>query len=75
MLSNKDKEISCLKVHNRNLEYKTRKSKNDDKSPYGSYNDLEEEIRHLNKLIMDKDTELAQVCRTLESQGAEIGRL
>ena len=38
MLSNKDKETSCLKVHNQNLEYKTRKSKNDDKSPYGSNN-------------------------------------
>ena len=75
MLSNKDKEISCLKVHNQNLEGQIRKSKNDDKSPYGSNNELEKEIKHLNKLIMDKDTELAQVRRTLESQEAEIGQL
>ena len=61
MLSNKDTEISCLKVHNQNLEDHIRKSKNDDKSPYGSDNEFEKEIRCLNKLIMDKDTELAQV--------------
>ena len=39
MLSNKDKEISCLKVYNQNLEDQIRKSKNDSKSPYGSDND------------------------------------
>ena len=66
MLSNKDKEISCLKVHKQNLEYHIINSKNDDKSSYGSDNELEKEIRHLNKLIMGKDIELAQVHRTLE---------
>ena len=75
MLSNKDKEISCLKVYNQNLEDQIRKSKNDNKSPYGSDNELEKEIRCINKLIIDKDIELVQVRGTLESQEKEIGRL
>ena len=33
ILSNKDKEISCLKVHNQNLEDHIRNSKNDDNHP------------------------------------------
>ena len=74
-LSNKDKEISCLKFHNQILEYHIRKSKNDNKSPYGSDNELEKEIRCINKLIIDKDIELVQVRGTLESQEKEIGRL
>ena len=31
MLSDQDKEISCLKIHNQNLEDEIRKSKNDNK--------------------------------------------
>ena len=67
MLSDHEKEISCLKIHNQNLEDEIKKSKNDEKSPYGSDNELEKEIMRLNKLIMRKDIELAQVRRTLES--------
>ena len=58
MLSDQDKEISCLKIHNQNLEDQIKKSKNDNKSPYGYDNELEEEIKNLNKLIMEKDVEL-----------------
>ena len=72
ILSNQDKEISCLKIHNQNLEYEIRKSKNDNKSPYGCDNELEEEIKHLNKLIMEKDVELAQVQMKLENQETEL---
>ena len=61
MLSNQDKEISCLKIHNKNLEDEIRKSRNDNKSPYGCDNELEEEIKHLNQLMMEKDVELTQV--------------
>ena len=55
MLSDQDKEISCLKIHNQNLEDQIKKSKNDNKSPYGCDNELEEEIKHLKNLIMEKD--------------------
>ena len=61
MLSDQDKEISCLKIHNQNLEDEIRKSKNDNKSPYGCDNELEEEIKHLNKLMMENYGELSQV--------------
>ena len=61
MLFDQDKEISCLKIPNQNLEDRIRKSKNDNKSPYGCDNELEEEIKYLNKFIMEKDAELAQV--------------
>ena len=64
MLSNKDKEISCLKVHNQNLEDEIRKSKNDDKSPYGSDNDLEEEIKCLN--IGSLWTKILNGCKSTE---------
>ena len=72
MLSDQDKEISCLKIHNQNLEDQIKKSKNDNKSPYGCDNELEEEIKHLNKLIMEKDDELVQVWMRLENQEAEL---
>ena len=35
-------------------------------------NELEEEIKHLNKLIMEKYAELAQVRMRLENQEAEL---
>ena len=72
MLSDQEKDISCLKIHNQNLEGHIRKSKNDNKSPYGSDNDLEEEIKQLNKLIMEKYAELVQVQMRLENQEAEL---
>ena len=72
MLSDRDKEISCLEVHNQNLEDEIRKSKNDNKSPYGCNNELEEEIKHLNKLMMEKDVELVQVWLKLENQEIEL---
>ena len=61
-----------FKNHNQNLEDDIRKSKNDNKSPYGSNNELEEEIKHLNKLMMEKDAELAQVRMKLENQETEL---
>ena len=67
MLSDQDKGISCLKIHNQNLEDQIKKSKNDNKSPYGCDNELEEKIKHLNKLIMEKDAELVQVWMKLEN--------
>ena len=72
MLSDQEKDISCLKSHNQNLEDQIKKSKNDNKSPYGCDNELEEEIKHLNKLIREKDVELAQVRMRLENQGAKL---
>ena len=75
MLSDKNNEVSCLNVHNQNLEYQIRKSNNDKETPYISNHKLEEEIKCLKQLIVEKDTELAQVCRTLEIQEADIGRL
>ena len=41
---------------------------------YKSDNNLEEDIKRLNKLIMGKDDELAQVQRKIESQESEICR-
>ena len=72
MLSDQDKEISCLKIHNQNLEDEIRKSKNDNKSPYGCDNELQEERKHQNKLMMEKDAELAQVWMKLENQETEL---
>ena len=71
MLSDQDKEISCLKNHDQNIEDEIKKSKNDNKSPYGCNNELEE-IMHLNKLMMEKDVELAQVRMKLENQETEL---
>ena len=56
MLSDKNNEISCLNVHNQNLKYPIRKSNNDEETPYISNHKLEEEIKRLKELIMDKDT-------------------
>ena len=53
-LLDKDKEISHLKSHNQNLEDKIRNSKNVKESPYRSNNDLEEEIKILNRIIKEK---------------------
>ena len=75
MLFDKNKNISCLNVHNQNLEDHIRKSKNDEETPYISNHKIEEEIKRLKQLIVDKDIELAQVCRTLVIQEAEIGQL
>ena len=61
ILTDKDEEMSHLKSHNKNLEDNMKKSKNDKKSPHRSNIDLEEEIKCIRKLIMDKDNELAQV--------------
>ena len=72
LLFDQDKEISCLKIHNQNLEDQIKKSKNDNKSPYVCDNELEEETKHLNKLIMEKDVELAQVQGKLENQETEL---
>ena len=46
--------------------------KDNKESPYRSDNDLEEDIKRLNKLIMDKDDELAQIQRNLKSQESDI---
>ena len=52
------------------MEFK--KFKDNKESPYRSDNDLEEDIKHLNKLIMDKDDELAQIQRKLKIQESKI---
>ena len=64
--------ISRLKNHNQDLEDKIKRSKNNEESPYRSDNDLEEDIKCLNKLIMDRDDELAQIQRKLQTQESEI---
>ena len=69
-----NEEISRLKNHNQDLKDKIKKFEDNEESPYRSDNDLEEDIKHLNKLIMDKDTELAQVQRKLENQESELCR-
>ena len=47
MLSNKNKEISCLNVHNQNLEDQIIMSKNEKETPYRSNHELEEDIKCL----------------------------
>ena len=46
--------MSHLKSHNQNLEDNIRKSKNGKESPYRINGDLEEEIKCITKLIMEK---------------------
>ena len=65
MFSGKDEQISHLKSHNQNLEDQIKKSKNDEKLPYRSDKDFEEDIKRLNKFIKDKDSELAQAQKKL----------
>ena len=60
MLSDKDKKISHLKNLNQDLEDKIKRSENDEEKPYRSTSELQEEIKCLNKTIMDKDNELMQ---------------
>ena len=33
----------------------------DQESPYGSYENLKEQVKHLNKLLMDKDRKMVQI--------------
>ena len=74
MLSVKNEEISRLKNHNQDLTDKIKKFEDNEESPYRSDNDLEEDMKRLNKLIMDKDDELAQIQRKLKSHELEIRR-
>ena len=53
-LLDKDKKILHLKSHNQNLKHKIRNWKNVEESPYRSNNDLEEEIKILNKIMKEK---------------------
>ena len=46
-------------------------SKNEEETPYRSNHELEEEIKRLKELIMDKDNELGQVKSKLESQESQ----
>ena len=41
-------------------------------SPYGSYEYLEEEVKCLNKLLMDKDEDVVQIQNNLEFQESEV---
>ena len=61
LLSATNEEISRLKNHNQDLKGKIKKFEANKESPYRSDNDLEEDIKRLNKLIMDKDDEWAQI--------------
>ena len=61
LLSAKNEEISWLKNHNQDPKDKIKKFEDNNESPYISDNDLEEDITHLNKLIMDKDDQLAEI--------------
>ena len=74
MLSDKDEEISQLKNYNQNLKDKIKKFEDNEESLYITDNDLEEDIKRLNKLIMDKYDEFAQIQRKLKSQELEICR-
>ena len=44
----------------------------DEESPYGSYEDLEEAVKGLNKLFMDKDKKTTQIKNKLECQDSEV---
>ena len=57
----KDKEVSHLKSHNQNLVDKIRNSKNVEESPYRSNNDLKEEMKHLNKIIKEKEDQIRHI--------------
>ena len=72
LLSTKNEEVSRLKNHIQDLEYKIEKFKVNDESMYRSDDDLEEHIKRLNKLIVDKDDEFTQVQRKIENQESEI---
>ena len=58
MLSDKYEGISQLKNHNQDLKDIIKKFEDNEGPLYRSHNDLEEDTKHLNKLIMDKDDEL-----------------
>ena len=68
----KNEEISRLKNHNQDLKDKIERFEDNKESPYRSDNDLEEDIKHLNKLIMDKYDELMQIQRKLKTQESQI---
>ena len=44
----------------------------DEESPCGSYEDLEEEVKCLKKLLMDKDEDVVQIQNNLEFQESEV---
>ena len=74
-LLDKDKEISHLISHNQNLEDKIRNSKNVKESPYISNNDIEEELKRLNKIIKEKEDEIGPIkmkVRCLEEDNCHI---
>ena len=74
-LSDKDKEISHLRSHNQNLEDKIINSKNVEESPYRSTDDLEEEIKRLNKIIKEKEDEIENIktnVRCLEADNCHL---
>ena len=74
ILSDRNEKISQLESHNQNLEDQIKKSKNDEKSLYRNDNDFKEDIKCLNKLIMNKDSELMQAQKKLENQEFELCR-
>ena len=50
-------------------------SQNIDKgSTYGNYEDLEEEVKHLNKIFINKDKEIAQIHEKLKCQELEVSQ-
>ena len=44
----------------------------DEGSTYGNYEDLEEEVKRLNKIIINKDEEIAQIHKKLKCQELEV---
>ena len=67
LLSAMKEEISQLKNCNQNLKDNIKKFEDNEESSYRSDNDLEKDIKRLNKLIMDKYDELAQIQTQLKS--------
>ena len=61
-----------MKSLNQNLEDQIKNSKNDERSPYRSDNDFEEDIKHLNNIIKHKYSTLAQDQKKLEDQDSDI---
>ena len=47
----------------------------DEGSTYGNYEDLEEEVKRLNKIIISKDEEIAEIHEKLKCQELEVGLL
>ena len=71
-LSDKDEKISHLEGIIQQLEDQIKKLNKVEECPYGNNINLEEEISHLNKFVIDKEDELAQLHEKFENQETKL---